>query len=380
MKRIRILLILFIALLCVKQNVGAQTLHAIVFADTKDESIGDYDKQDYINVSTELSTIASATGMKLNTYYHKDDLCSKNSLVSVLSKLNVTSDDVIFFYYSGHGTRATNDVSDFPQMCLASHYDQDFYPLEKVLQKLSSLPAKLKIVIGDCCNSASVGVTVKDYASKGATVLTKEPVNAYRNLFYGYRGTIIASGSQKGENSRCISYKDGTPAGGTFTVMLLSTLQAVAKNGIEANWDEIMAYTQEKTKEASRHTPVYAINLKSEEHNVQDQQAPTNNSQTEGENLTRIDLLTALANEKYTTEDRVENMNRFLEFCFATPNAVVESIGRNMTTIVSKEKASDFVLRLATTHNLVNMVEIDSQKDNEGKYTYLRVHEIYSNY
>lgn len=372
--------ILFTVLFCDLQNINGQTLHAILFADTKDESIGNYDKQDFINVSTELSTIASASGLKLKTYYHKDEMCSKNNLVSVLSNLSVGKDDVVFFYYSGHGTRATNDASDYPQMCLASHYDKDFYPLEKVLQKLSVLPARLKIVIGDCCNSTSVGVTVKDYATKGATVLSKEPVNAYRNLFNGYRGTIIASGSTKGENSKTVSYKDGRPAGGSFTVMLLATLQATAKNGIDANWEEILEYTKQKTKELSQHTPVFTTNLKSEGNINPNESAPTNNYQAEGDDITMIDLLAALANEQYTAESRVENMNKFLKGLFANPNVVVESVGRNMSTVVSTEKASDFVLRLATAHNLINLVEIDATSDEQGKYTYLRVHEIYKNY
>lgn len=47
----------------------AQTLHAIIFADTNDPNIGIFDKQDYINMTMEVSTIASATGMKLNKHF-----------------------------------------------------------------------------------------------------------------------------------------------------------------------------------------------------------------------------------------------------------------------------------------------------------------------
>lgn len=43
----------------------SQSLHAIVFADTNDPSIGSGDKQDFVNMTMEMSTIASATGLHL---------------------------------------------------------------------------------------------------------------------------------------------------------------------------------------------------------------------------------------------------------------------------------------------------------------------------
>lgn len=73
-------------------------------------------------------------------------------------------------------------------------------------------------------------------------------------------------------------------------------------------------------------------------------------------------------------------MQAALPDLFATPNVKVESVGRNGTTIVSTETASDFMLRLCTAHNLVNLVELESKIDNAGKYTYLKIHEIYKDY
>ena len=54
-------------LLCLSAVVplSAQVMHAIIFADTKDPSVGACDLQDYYRVSVEMSTIASATGMQL---------------------------------------------------------------------------------------------------------------------------------------------------------------------------------------------------------------------------------------------------------------------------------------------------------------------------
>lgn len=401
--------------------LSAQTFHAIIFADTTDPSIGEGDKNDFINMSMEFSTIAAATGMQLKTYYYKDERCSHDNLVELLSTMQTKPEDIIFFYYSGHGTRSSNDDSDFPQMCLASRYDSHFYPLEKTLAKLASLPSRLRIVLGDCCNSVVEGVTPKDYASKGVTVLTKEPVNAYRSLFCNLRGNVIASGSQRGEASLTMTF-GGRPRG-VFTKNFLDVLQEVAKDGLDVAWDDIMRNTQKKTQEMTRdygeHTPVYVVKINegTEEEEVKNDEAPQNTtvitdaqqeelgsqsatvqeasstaSNQDSETNTQpapqavdntpsaVEVFTYIANEKCDIDKRIALMPKALKAYFSTPSAKVEVVGRNGITIVATEKAEDFLLRLSTSHRLINIAEVDSNTDADGKYTYLKVHEIYSGY
>ena len=364
--------------LCLTINIKAQTLHAIVFADTNDPNIGIFDKQDYTNITLEVNTIASATSMKLKKYFYKDDACSITNLTNTLENLRTESDDVVIFYYSGHGIRSIDDKSSYPQMCLGSHYQQNFYPLEKVLFKLKQQTARLKIVIGDCCNSIGSGVSPKDYATKGATILTKEPVNTYNNLFMNYKGIIIATGSQQGENSGTVSWKDGSPAGGAFTICLLTVLQGSASNGLETNWEEILEVTKQTTKQLRPHTPIYDINVQpinNEHQNTTPQNQASATS--DDEEIDRIELLTAIGNEANSIDERIQIKDAALKYVFATPETKVEIVGRNGTTIVATEKAIDFMIRLCTTHNLINLVEVDSQKNDNGQYTYLKIHEIY---
>lgn len=75
--------------------VNAQTLHAIIFADTNDPTIGVYDKQDYINMTLEVNTIASATGMRLKKYFFEGNICSPTNLSKTLDNLRTSKDDVI---------------------------------------------------------------------------------------------------------------------------------------------------------------------------------------------------------------------------------------------------------------------------------------------
>ena len=79
----------------------------------------------------------------------------------------------------------------------------------------------------------------------------------------------------------------------------------------------------------------------------------------------------------FPTEKRVNLREAALKALFNNPNAKVEIVGSNGTTIVSTEKASDFVLRLCTAHKLIKLAEIDYTLDESGRYKSLKVHEIY---
>lgn len=367
---------LFVLVACFANPVYGQTLHAIIFANTLDPQIGPSVLVDYNSISIEANTIAAATGLNLKKYFYKDNLCSNINLRYVLEHMETSKDDVILFYYSGHGTRSSQDASEFPQMCLGSNRDVDFYPLEKVLQKLSEHPARLRIILGDCCNNIVSWVKPKNYSSRSVTTLSDEPVNFYNSLFANNRGFLIASSSKKGEVSI-----GNNAYGGFFTYFFLRALELYASKGMTTTWDKIMSTTQTATYESLKgeQTPIYAVNIKKMS---EDETAPSYEPQNtatgdESSNIEKIDILTAIGNESLSTEKRVNIQEAALKALFCTPNAKVETVGSNGTTIVSTEKASDFVLRLCTAHKLIKLVEIDSELDNSGRYMSLKVHEIY---
>lgn len=355
-------------------SVYGQSLHSIIFANTSDPKIGESVLKDYYALSVEVNTIASATGLKLKTYYYKDEKCCNKNLRNVLDQLKTNKDDVIIFYYSGHGARSVDDISEFPQMCLGSSNDSDLYPLEKVLKKLNEQPARLKIVMGDCCNGITPGVTPKNYETRSVTILSKEPVGFYNGLFSDNQGFMIASSSKKGELSA--GTKD---IGGIFTASFLSVMKYYASKGMSTTWDKVMANTKDLTYDVGQQTPVYAVRIKNTTTSAPSQyQEPQNTAQDgNSDDIEMIRILTAIGNDNLGVEERVQIQDKALKYLFNSPKAKVEVVASNGSTIVATERAEDFVLRLCTSHNLVNLVEVDCKLDNNGRYTYLKVHEIY---
>ena len=126
-------------------------------------------------------------------------------------------------------------------------------------------------------------------------------------------------------------------------------------------------------------TPIYAIQIKELSNNATTTyQEPQNTAQgDESEEYEKITILAAIGNEQLPIETRVKVQEKALNALFNSPGTKVEVVASNGSTVVSTETASDFVLRLCTTHNLVNLVEVDKSEDSNGRYTYLRVHEIY---
>ena len=78
--------------------------------------------------------------------------------------------------------------------------------------------------------------------------------------------------------------------------------------------------------------------------------------------------------DKTLGEDaRIEQSQKALAEVFASPKAIVKTVGSNGKTIVSTETAEDFMLRLATMKTDKMMVEVSSKKDNNNKLTELTI-------
>lgn len=140
--------LLFVALLQIKAN--AQTFHFVSMFDTNDSKIGEGMKAERMLITNEMQTIAGyleefGYDSEFSEYYGNN--CGKAPLMQAINNLNVGNDDIVLFYYGGHGTRAYNNSEDrFPQMCLGERSTMNYVPssliknmiIKKILVLLSS--------------------------------------------------------------------------------------------------------------------------------------------------------------------------------------------------------------------------------------------------
>jgi hypothetical protein len=201
------------------------TLHVIVAADTNDSSIGPSAKTDLDNMHKLVWDISQHAGLALiGGAIAGDDFTSSN-VSAAINGLTVGPNDVVFFFYSGHGVNLRD--SRWPAMDFQDKKDKP--NLTEVRDKLKQKGPRLLIVMADTCNHIIGGQGGSQFSRA-----TEKPEN-YKELFVNYSGTIIASGSKPGE------YSWGNKArGGLYVDAFLKSLsQELASSG-RPSWEALM--------------------------------------------------------------------------------------------------------------------------------------------
>lgn len=378
-------------------SASSQTLHAIIFANTKspgdpnkpgDVGIGPSVTVDLERMGIEMTTIASFINYNLKKYYYYDtpDRFSRSSLLNVINNLSCGKDDIVFFYYSGHGGRFANEESDYPEMILKVPYGaatfNEVYPLYDVYKKIMSKSPRLTIVFGDLCNSVWEKA-YKDYSSnRGASVKSTSVCDIYKNLFLNVKGGLIATSSKPGQTST--GYAD---IGGLFTASFLECLGLAVSQGIDVSWDILFEATKNTVQKNAQpddkgelQTPIYStadltISNPPTTSVTQHTQTTSNDAHTTAkDNL--ADALTLIANDNNEMKTRIGNISPTLSKYFNS-QARVQVVGRDCKTIVNTTMASNYLNYLSIATKIEQVMVVDEKRDANGKITYLKVHEMH---
>lgn len=197
------------------------TLHLIFAADTKDRSIGPSTAQDMDEVTNTFTKISRELGIDIQVYRLLDNEFSKEELQNRLDALQVGSNDILVYYYSGHGYNDVSRTSQFPTMAL----DGPDYGLEDVYNQIKAKNARLNLIIGDLCNSLPQTRTAVGEREvlpfKSGYLFDTEKLS---KMFIESKGIILSTSSQKGEYSFCMNNSDGSLGGGHFTYAFIESM------------------------------------------------------------------------------------------------------------------------------------------------------------
>ncbi len=213
------------------------TLHAIIVADTNDYSIGKSVQVDLQNMQGLVQNISQHTGLVM-AGEEITGTVSSSKINNAISNLSVGSDDVVIFYYSGHGYNPGN--SKWPGMSL----DDGNLTIKNVKNMLKQKNPRLLIVIADTCNGFTR--SVYRYAK------SQENTENYKKLFLKYRGVITASSSKPGQFSW-----GNTQTGGLYTDALLRSFNKELASQSNPNWESLMERANKPLNGGALQQPQY---------------------------------------------------------------------------------------------------------------------------
>lgn len=250
-------------------------LHFILVANTTDPRIGYSVQKDVINITSQIRDVATFLKIPLNIVEVSGSNFGKAGVETALNNLKTGTNDIVIFYYSGHGYSNDRNANEaYPQFDLRqSRFDDILVATmnaSEVLNKIKAKNARLNLVFTDCCNS-SLGLLKpegKNFALTTKSLLTWE--QSYCNdLFMKSKGSIIATAAKKGQ------YAYGnTDVGGYFTSNLTIALEKYMSKfqTTPPTWEEIIAEAQTTTVSLSltnictankscRQDPVYVVTV-----------------------------------------------------------------------------------------------------------------------
>ena len=398
--------IFLLSMLLMSAMTYAQTIHWLTFIDTKDENVGEIDILGrkvlygrYINL---INAALASKGYTANIQDYYDSRLSPENCKKAIQNLHCQPNDIIMFYYIGHGGRAINDKSTvYPQMCLGQSYNERMIPLDWVYNQLKSKGARLTVTIGMCCNSESRGLTSKIAPqfspNNGNTYMTDQEAARIQELCLSYKGNVLVTSASPGQTSGCaesnLGYFD------TYTNVLVHIFDALQKGELAPSWDALLAETKSTVNEVTknRQPPIFETHVtktsaprqtaKKEAPQQENIEKPTSKqegstSDENAEEQTAQNLLNKIAtiydyltDTSINEEDRIEVEQRFTQ-TYSDEISEVKVLSQDNDFVIDRSSFEDFNGRVATSRLLRKIAICGYLKGTSGKIA-LVVKEIY---
>lgn len=236
-------------------------LFLLLVANTNDKKIGKTCEIDLKNTFDTYKEVSEFLGIQMLSKVISGNEFSKVNVDNAINTMRPAPNDVVIFYYTGHGFSEMKDNYRFPYLDLRDKTYQDYggqyaMNMEAIFQKIKMKGARLNLVISDCCNndpSQSQNITAEDPETKVSSIGWDK--NKCIQLFLNpRRQSVLATAAQKGELSA-----GNVSEGGFFTSNFLQSLEKhigkvrTTAQPLEATWVSIVSLaTKETTTRASR--------------------------------------------------------------------------------------------------------------------------------
>lgn len=388
-------------------SIDAKTIYWLTFIDTNDGNVGKIDVLGrevlYAHFIDEVNAALLDEGYEADVQDFYGNKVTPENCKSAIELLRVSSDDIVVFYYIGHGGRPSTDVEymkkhPWPQMCMSQWDENKYIPLEWVHKTLSSKGARLAVTIGMCCNSLS-NISIKEgpnfSPNYGTTYIGSNKIQRIKDLFLNVKGSLLATSASPTQTSGCLRSNFGVID--AYTTVLCSIFDNVLDGYDQTlTWDDLLnaVSTIVNKKTDGEQTPIHDVSAIAASTKpiktrpvtpTQSQVQKTKQKQTPGTSKQRgngdewvNDLtknLDALINTSISEEDRLQLAENLKDLF--SPTAKVKNLGQDEKTSVDGEAADEFLDRLSSSRLILKVVVKEGTFDSNNRITQLKVHEVY---
>jgi hypothetical protein len=227
-------------------------LHFISVTNTEDDQIGQTCAIDKKMTNKIFSSIATVLQIPFDAKEITGTEFNKRNVLNAINSTNPGDNDIIIFYYSGHGFSKTNDPNLFPYLdlrvnTLTQKLADEEINIEEIYRMIKAKKGRVKLVLSDCCNWGETmkNVISPNVASIRSSSLNLNPANCQALFMSPEPVSYLITAASKGEVSA------GTLAqGGFFTSQFKGSLEKYMGMGFtdKFSWMDIVTGTQALTK------------------------------------------------------------------------------------------------------------------------------------
>lgn len=229
----------------------------MILGDNKEEKIGSWVEKEMVDIEHSFSYIASVIDLpiRVTKLTSADETLSRYHIMRWIHKQRVGSDDILVFYFSGHGGREHENSIIWPSGIIENEKrGVPIVEFSEIAKRLLSKKPSLCMVLLSCCNvfipkdaeSIRKSFSRNNYENS----LDKDRV---KNLFFSLHGFVMASDASPGEFSYCSIFPN------SFLNSLFCELQMQT---LPPSWSHIFKKAQEESTEATRNYQVSPENMR----------------------------------------------------------------------------------------------------------------------
>lgn len=383
MKRLKYNLLVVLCVLAT--SMQGQTLRAIVFCNTIDQSIGQSMQVEFNNVVNQIQSLNALLDYDFELQYLDGPNCTRANLKRIIDEMEVDPEDVVLTFYGGHGSHAENNEDDpWPQYCMNSGFENqgNWVPMAELEKWIAAKNPRLRIILSNCCNKEQSGTTVKPlWADEGrATSLNGLKADYYKQLFSAC-GSVMATSSKLGQYSWCNMY------GGVYTNDFWTVMKWVGEGQVAPDWESVLTKVYEICSQREIRTNEYPYRaVQNPYHKVElgrkpKVDKPIDKIDKHDDKIDDIEVdkprninplsraLERLVDKRISQDRRLDMIPEILQQFFGYGSKVM-TYGNDMKTAVDLEDAAVFLRRICMSPNIrqINIIKESSEL--------LEVHEV----